>query len=72
MQAAVMSIDDIDALLCTSLTKVATGRMEPGVGSAVATLAKTITTIRTAGDLEKRLDALEAAAGVGNVRRFGA
>ncbi len=48
------------------------GRMEPGVGSAVATLARTVVTIRTAGDLEKRLEALEATAGVGNVRRFGA
>jgi hypothetical protein len=66
----VMSIADLDAVLCTSLAKVATGRMEPNIGSAVATLARTITTIRTASDLEKRLEALEQQAGVGTIRRF--
>ncbi len=66
----VLSIADLDALLCTSLAKVATGRMEPGVGSAVATLAKTITTIRTAGDLERRIEALEQQAGAGTIRRI--
>jgi hypothetical protein len=65
-----MSIADLDAVLCTSLAKVATGRMEPGIGSAVATIARTITTIRTASDLEKRLEVLEQQAGVGNVRRI--
>ncbi len=71
MQAAVMTIDDLDALLCSSLAKVAMGRMEPGVGSAVATLAKTVVAIRTAGDIERRLEALEVAAGVGTIRRIG-
>ncbi len=66
MSEQVMSIADLDAVLCTSLAKVATGRMEPGIGSAVAT----ITTIRTASDLEKRLEVLEQQAGVGNVRRI--
>ncbi len=67
---AVMSISDMDALLCLALKKVAAGRMEPNVGSAVATLARTITTIRTASDLERRLEALEQQAGVGTIRRF--
>ncbi len=70
MSGLVLSIGDLDALLCTSLAKVATGRMEPGVGSAVATIARTITTIRTASDLEKRIETLELQAGVGNVRRL--
>ncbi len=70
MQAAVMTINDLDALLCTSLAKVATGRMEPNVGSAVAGIARTIVTIRTASDLEKRIETLELQAGVGNVRRM--
>ncbi len=65
-----MSIADLDAVLCTSLAKVATGRMEPGIGSAVATIARTIVTIRTASDLEKRIETLELQAGVGNVRRM--
>ncbi len=59
---AVLSIDDLDALLCSALVRVAGGRLEPGVGSAMATIAKTITGIRTAGDLERRLERLEQAA----------
>ena len=67
----VMTIGDLDALLCVALKQVASGRMEPGVGSAMATIAKTITTIRSTGDFEKRLEALEQSAGVGTIRRIG-
>ncbi len=72
LAASVMSIDDLDALLCRALVQVAGGKMEPGVGSAMATIAKTITTIRTTGDFEKRLQELEQTVDVGNVRRYGA
>jgi len=68
---AVLSIDDLDALLCSSMVKVAAGRMEPNVGSAVATIAKTVVGIRTAGELERRLEELERAAGIGPIRRIG-
>ena len=59
MTDQVMSINDLDAFLCASMTRVAAGRMEPNVGSAVATLAKTVVAIRTAGELERRLEELE-------------
>ncbi len=65
-----MTIADIDALLCSALVKVAAGRLDPGVGTAMATISKTITTIRTAGDLERRLEELERAAGIGPMRRI--
>lgn len=68
----VMSIDDLDGLLCTAITQVAEGEMDPGVGSAMAGIAKTVVGIRATSDFEKRLEALESAAGVGNVRRIGA
>jgi len=68
---AVLSIDDLDALLCRALVQVAGGKMEPGVGSAMAGIAKTITTIRSTGDFEKRLEELEQAAGIGPTRRSG-
>ncbi len=71
LQDAVMSIDDLDALLCRALVQVAGGRMEPGVGSSMANIAKTIATIRSTGDFEKRLEALEQSAGVGTIRRIG-
>ena len=66
----VMSMSDMDAFLCASMVKVAAGRMEPGVGSAVATLARTVVAIRTAGEIERRLEHLEQVAGIGTVRRF--
>lgn len=68
----VLTIGDLDALLCSAVTDVSTGTLEPGVGTAMATIAKTITTIRSTGDFEKRLEELERSAGVGTVRRFGA
>ena len=68
---AVMTIGDLDAFLCASLVKVAAGRMEPNVGSAVATLARTVVTIRSTGELEKRIEALEQSAGIAPVRRIG-
>jgi len=65
-----LSIDDLDALLCSALVRVAGGRLEPGVGSAMATLAKTVVAIRTAGELERRLEELERAAALGPIRRI--
>jgi hypothetical protein len=65
-----MSIADIDAVLCLALKKVAVGTMPPGVGSSMAGIAKAVVTIRTASDMEKRLEALELQAGVGTIRRF--
>ncbi len=67
-----MSISDMDALLCLALKRVAAGTMEPNVGSAMAGIAKTVVGIRTTGDFEKRLEELERASGIGNVRRIGA
>ena len=69
MADAVMTITDIDGLLCRSLVMVSEGRMEPAIGNAVASLAKTVTGIRQAGELERRLSELEAAAGIG-IRRI--
>ena len=65
-----MSIDDLDALLCLALKRVAAGQMQPGVGVAMAGMAKTITMIRSTADFEKRLEELERVAGVGSVRRI--
>ncbi len=56
----VLTIGELDALLCSALTDVSTGTLEPGVGSAMAGIAKTITSIRAAAVLENRLSALEA------------
>ncbi len=57
---AVLTINDLDGLLCRALVQVAAGKLEPGVGTSMAGIARTITTIRTASELESRLSALEA------------
>ncbi len=66
-----MSINDLDALLCSALVKVAGGRLDPGVGTAMAGIARTITTIRSTGELERRLEDLERQAGITRMRRIG-
>jgi hypothetical protein len=68
---AVMTINDLDAFLCASMVKVAAGRMEPNIGTAVATIAKTVVAIRSTGEIERRLEELERKAGTGTIRRIG-
>jgi len=68
---AVMSITDLDGMLCRALVQVASGRMEPGIGTSMAGIAKTIVGIRATGELERRLEELERAAGIGPIRRIG-
>lgn len=70
LSEAVMTIDDIDAALCAAMQQVGSGTMEPGIGTAMATIAKTVIGIRTASEIERRLTDLEERAGT--VRRFGA
>jgi hypothetical protein len=67
---AVLTINDLDGLLCRALVQVAGGRMEPGVGSSMAGIAKTVVAIRQASELERRLEELERAAGIGPIRRI--
>ena len=67
---AVLTINDLDGLLCRALVQVAAGKMEPGVGSSMAGIAKTVVAIRQASELERRLEELERAAGIGPIRRI--
>jgi hypothetical protein len=66
-----LTIDDLDALLCRALVQVAGGHLEPGVGTSMATIAKTVVTIRSTGELERRLEELERHAGISSMRRIG-
>jgi hypothetical protein len=54
-----LTIDDLDALLCRALVQVAAGKMEPGVGTSMAGIARTVVAIRSTGELERRLEELE-------------
>ncbi len=59
LAAAALTIDDLDALLCRALVQVAAGKMEPGVGTSMAGIARTVVAIRSTGELERRLEELE-------------
>ncbi len=71
MADAVLTINDLDGLLCRALVQVAAGALEPGVGSAMSVIARTITTIRSTGELERWLEELERQAGISSMRRIG-
>ena len=58
-----MELQEIDGALCQALTDVLSGELEPGIGTAAATIARTITAVRQAGELEQRITALESRRG---------
>jgi hypothetical protein len=62
--AAGMELGEIDGALCQALQDVLAGRLEPGVATAAATVARTISQLRTVADIEKRLEELEKQAGL--------
>ncbi|MBA2278315.1 MAG: hypothetical protein H0W06_11185 [Chloroflexia bacterium] len=56
---------EVSGLLSVALKKVAAGDMEPGVGNALATIARALVSVEQAGALEERVADLEARAGLG-------
>jgi len=54
-----MDLRAVDAALCGALQAVLAGTIEPGVGSAAASIARAIIAVRTAGELEQRLADIE-------------
>jgi hypothetical protein len=69
--SAALDLHEIDGALCQALLDVLSGTLEPNIGSAAATIARTVSTIRTASELEARLSALEAQVGIGRMGRIG-
>ena len=55
---------ELQAVLSSSIAKVLGGGIEPGVANAVAGLARALISAREATEVEERLAALEAAAGI--------
>jgi hypothetical protein len=50
---------------------VLSGKLEPNIATAAATVARTVSTIRTASEIESRIATLEAQVGIAPiVRRF--
>jgi hypothetical protein len=64
LRDSVMAPADVSGLLSISMQKVATGVMEPGVGTALASMAKALMSVQETAQLADRLAALERAAGI--------
>lgn len=60
--------DELNAWLSVAFLQVLDGRLEPKVATALATLARTMLTIREASELEERLRELEVRAGLADGR----
>ncbi len=69
--SAALDLHEIDGALCQALLDVLEGSLEPNIATAAATVARTVSAIRAASELEARLSALEAQVGIAPVvRRF--
>jgi len=64
LRDSVMAPADVSGLLSISMQKVATGVMEPGVGTALASMAKALMSVQETTQLSDRLTELERAAGI--------
>lgn len=58
---AEMTLADVRQLLGVSMTATIAGQIQPGVGSAMAALARAFVTVSEAGEIEERIARLEAA-----------
>jgi hypothetical protein len=65
---AALSPKELQGVIAVTLKAVLAERKSPAIGSAIASLARAAVAVREATDLEDRLDALEAAAGIGERR----
>src|SRR3954453_7263892 len=64
-----MSAEDLAGWLSLLFKQVMVGKVEPRIGTAASTIARALLEVRTTTDLERRLEELEAAAGLSNDHR---
>ncbi|MDP9472346.1 MAG: hypothetical protein M3Q71_17035 [Chloroflexota bacterium] len=69
LPAETLSLTEVQAFLSYTLKATLAGKVEPGVANAVANVARTMTTVGQAGEVEERIRELEAAAGLTDRRR---
>ncbi len=60
-----MTLREVQAVLCRALRKTEAGEMTPAVANALGGLGRSIASVAEASDLEHRIAALEQRAGVG-------
>lgn len=61
LRDAVMDLDDVAGLLSLSMRKVATGTMEPSVGTALGAMARALITVRESGEVTQQIAELQEA-----------
>ena len=67
LELAAAGVGQLPAVLYRALGRVETGDLEPRVGTAMATIARAIVDVQAAHELDDRLAALEARAGITRV-----
>ena len=65
LPADLMSMPELQGALCRALRRVESGELEPGRANAMAALARAITSVVEAGEVQDRLAALETVTGLG-------
>ncbi|MDP9370769.1 MAG: hypothetical protein M3Q03_21290 [Chloroflexota bacterium] len=65
LPAQALTLQELQGVLSFTLKATLAGKIEPGVANAVANVARTMTTVAQAGEIEERLRELEAAAELG-------
>ncbi len=66
LTSTAMTPAELEGVIGLTITQVLAGAKAPGIGNAVAALARASIAIREATELEERLAALEAASGMNN------
>jgi hypothetical protein len=69
MTDAALAPAELQGLIGATIRSVLAGKKSPGIGQAIASLARAAIAIREATEWEERLTRLEAAAGVADRRR---
>jgi hypothetical protein len=64
LASAAMTPAELEGVIGLTITQVLAGTKAPGIGQAVAALARAAITIRETTEIEQRLEALESANGV--------
>ncbi len=69
LPSEVMTMSELQGVLCVVLRDVIDGKTEPGIGNCAAGLGRAIAAVAQVAEIEDRLAALESAANLGTGRR---
>lgn len=64
LQGETADVAEITAVLTRAMRRLEAGKIEPGIATSLAGVAKALVSIRQAGEIEERIAELEARAGI--------